>query len=80
MVRYLLDVVGLDVNAPDQPVGSAIWPMHNGTPICYIPNSATLERYTRELTWLLLDRGADPANAVATATNMYDKFVEDVKA
>ena len=80
MVRYLLDVVGLNVNAPDQPVGSTVLPMHLGTPICYIPGSAMLERDTRELTWLLLDRGADPTPALEIAKQDYPKFAEDVKA
>jgi len=80
MVRHLLDVVGLDVNAPDQPVGSKILPMRLGTPICYIPGSAMLERDTRELTWLLLDRGADPTPALEIAKRDYPKFAEDVKA
>ncbi|KAF1959972.1 hypothetical protein CC80DRAFT_490008 [Byssothecium circinans] len=80
MVRHLLDVVGFDVNAPDQPVGSKVLPMHNGTPICYIPASGMLERDTRELTWLLLDRGADPTPALEIAKRFYPKFAEDVKA
>lgn len=67
MVRYLLDVVKLDVNAPDQPVGTQTLPMHNGTPNVYIPGSAMLERGTRELTRLLLGRGADPALALEIA-------------
>ncbi|KAJ4347167.1 uncharacterized protein N0V89_011105 [Didymosphaeria variabile] len=80
MVRHLLDVVGLDVNAPDQPVGGKALPMRCGTPICYIPASGMLERDTRELTWLLLDRGADPAPALEIAKRDYPKFAEDVKA
>ena len=48
MVRYLLDVVGLDVNAPDQPASGRRLRDHYGTPICYIPNSEMLEKgYTR---------------------------------
>lgn len=80
MVRHLLDVVGVDMNAPDQPVGSKILPMRLGTPICYIPGSAMLERDTRELTWLLLDQGADPTPALEIAKRDYPKFAEDVKA
>ncbi|KFY81731.1 hypothetical protein V498_08699 [Pseudogymnoascus sp. VKM F-4517 (FW-2822)] len=80
MVHHLLDVVGLNVNAPDQPVGSTVLPMHLGTPICYIPGSAMLERDTRELTWLLLDRGADPTPALEIAKRDYPNFAEDVKA
>lgn len=80
MVRHLIDVVKLDVNAPDQPPCSQI-PMRNGTPICYIPGSAMLQRDTRELTWLLLDRGADPAPALELAKGEgYIKFAEDVQA
>lgn len=78
MVHYLLDVVGLDVNAPDQPVGSKTLPMHNGTPICYIYDERT-GRDNRELTWLLLDKGADPTDALRYAKPDSD-FAEDVKA
>lgn len=79
MVRYLIGEVGLDVNAPDQPAGSNV-PMRNRTPICYIPTSAILQRDTRELAWLLLDRGADPTPALEVAKIwQYPKFVEDVK-
>jgi hypothetical protein len=78
MVHYLLDVVGLDVNAPDQPVGSKTLPMHSGTPICYIYDERT-GRDNRELTWLLLDRGADPTDALRFAKPDSD-FAEDVKA
>lgn len=78
MVHYLLDVVGLDVNAPDQPVGSKTLPMHNGTPICYIYDERT-GRDNRELTWLLLDKGADPTDALRFAKPDSD-FAEDVKA
>ncbi|KFY40192.1 hypothetical protein V495_05572 [Pseudogymnoascus sp. VKM F-4514 (FW-929)] len=80
MVRHLLDVVGLNVNAPDQPVGTKVLPKHLGTPICYIPGSASLERDTQELTWLLLDRGADPTPALEIAKREYPKFTEEVKA
>lgn len=80
MVRHLLDVVKLDVNAPDQPPGSKRLPMRNGTPICYIPASSMLERDTRDLTWFLLDHGADPTDAVEYAKRFYPKFVEDVEA
>jgi hypothetical protein len=66
MVLHLLDVVKLDVNAPDQPAGGMI-PQRIGTPICYIPGSAPSMRDTRELTWLLLDRGADPTPALEIA-------------
>ncbi|KAF1971709.1 hypothetical protein BU23DRAFT_569540 [Bimuria novae-zelandiae CBS 107.79] len=86
MVRYLLDVVGLDVNAPDQPTNINILPMHRGGngrsagPICYIPTSSMLERDTRDLTWMLLDRGADPELAIEFAKEEYPRFIEDVEA
>ena len=80
MVRHLLDVVGLDINAPDQPPGSDVVSRHSGTPICYIPGSTMLVRDTRELTWLLLDRGADPTPALKIAKVEHLKFVEDVEA
>jgi hypothetical protein len=83
MVRYLLDVVGLDVNAPDSPEGPPFGHHHafNGTPICYIPGSEMLERDTRELTSLLLDHGADPAPGLVLAQQLdYPKFIEEVEA
>ncbi|KAJ4351398.1 uncharacterized protein N0V89_006740 [Didymosphaeria variabile] len=86
MVQHLLDVVKLDVNAPDQPPDIAILPMHRGGngrsagPICYIPTSSMLEKDTRELTWMLLDRGADPEQALGFAKKDYPRFIEDVEA
>jgi hypothetical protein len=79
MVHYLLDVVKLDVNAPDQPAGrNAV--MHNGTPICYIPGSDITDTDTRELTWLLLDRGADPTPALVVAEqSLYPRFIKYVE-
>ncbi|KAF2129708.1 hypothetical protein P153DRAFT_366220 [Dothidotthia symphoricarpi CBS 119687] len=82
MVRYLLNVVGLDVNAPDRPPGCKKG-MHSawGTPICYIPGCGMPERDARELTWLLLDRGADPAPALQIAKEDGNAiFAEDVNA
>lgn len=80
MVRHLLDEVKLDVNALDQPLGSRV-PTCAGTPICYIPGSDMLERDNRELTWLLLDHGADPTPAFELArVCQYPQFVEDVEA
>jgi hypothetical protein len=79
MVLYLIDVAKLDVNAPDQPAGPQL-PTRIGTPICYIPGSAMLMRDTRELTWRLLDRGADPTPALKIAQVDYPQFIEDVEA
>jgi hypothetical protein len=41
MVRHLIDVIGLDVNARDQPAGTEVLPLRFGTPICYIAGSAS---------------------------------------
>lgn len=82
MVHHLLNVVRLDVNAPDQPPGQR-YGMHNawGTPICYIPGMGMPERDARELTWLLLDRGADPTPALKIANEDGNTtFVGDVDA
>ncbi|KAF2683290.1 hypothetical protein K458DRAFT_478242 [Lentithecium fluviatile CBS 122367] len=79
MVRHILHVEGFDVNARDRPQGSSFGG-RNGTPICYLTSSGMLERDTRELTWLLLDRGADPTPALSYAKTEYPKFVEDVEA
>ncbi|KAF2705718.1 hypothetical protein K504DRAFT_387178 [Pleomassaria siparia CBS 279.74] len=79
MVRHLIDVVGLDVNALDRPVGKRR-PDGWGTPICYIANLDGLE-HTRQLTWLLLDRGADPAPGLEEAElSGHETFAGDVEA
>ncbi|KFX98178.1 hypothetical protein O988_04475 [Pseudogymnoascus sp. VKM F-3808] len=86
MVRHLVDVVGIDVNALDQPPGANLqgrW----GTPICYVPRAYETEmdfglyRDTRELTWFLLDRGADPIRALELAKEVFEnqRFVDDVE-
>jgi hypothetical protein len=80
MVRHLIDVVGIDVNAPDQPPGLD-YDGYNGTPICYVAGSKVLDKDTRELTWLLLDRGADPGKALELADLVgHDRFRADVEA
>lgn len=77
MIRHLLDVVKLDVNAYDQPA-SAIG--SQSTPICYIPLSTTQESGTKELAWLLLDHGADPERALMLAKwNECSQFIADVE-
>jgi hypothetical protein len=78
MVIHLLDIVGLDVNAPDQPPGRVL-PDHEGTPICYVAGSPQPDTDARELTWLLLDRGADPTPAFQAAeVNHNPKFAQYV--
>lgn len=54
MVRHLIDVVGLDVNADGGYVGEP-----SGTPLCSLAHQNN-GRDTRELIGCLLDRGADP--------------------
>jgi hypothetical protein len=82
MVGHLLDVVKVDVDTPDRAPGctkgmSSAW----GTPISYIPGAGMPERDSRELTWLLLDRGADPAPALEVAKEMDNTlFAENVEA
>ena len=61
-------------------MGSERLPINGGTPICYIPDFEVPERDTRELTWLLLDRGVNPVPAIKIAEITYPKFVEDVEA
>jgi Arc/MetJ family transcription regulator len=77
MVRHLIEVVKIDVNAPDRPKGAS---SALGTPICYIPASAMLDTDTRELTWLLLDAGADPGQALELARTECERFVKVVEA
>jgi hypothetical protein len=79
MVRHLIDVVGIDVNALDHPVGKKSQD-RMGTPIVYV---AYLDcfHHTRELTWLLLDRGADPTPGLVEAKETgHPTFADDVEA
>jgi hypothetical protein len=82
LVRYLLDHVKVDVNAPDQEPGStrgmsSAW----GTPLSYVPGIGRPDLDSRELTWLLLDRGADPVPALEVAREMdQTSFQADVAA
>ncbi len=80
MVRYLVDKVCLDVNGSDQ-----IFPGDlrgcRGQPLCYIAHLSGLDRDTRELTWFLLDRGADPEPGLEEARHYNNaEFVEDIVA
>ncbi|KAF2655615.1 hypothetical protein K491DRAFT_692690 [Lophiostoma macrostomum CBS 122681] len=79
MVRHLIDVVGVDVNALDHPVGKQKFD-DLGTPICYVANLGGLDDLnTRELTRMLLDRGADPTPGLEEAKQTeYATFAEDV--
>jgi hypothetical protein len=57
MVRHLVDMVGLDVDAEE------CWPGKScATPLCYVA-SYNSGKDARELIWFLLDRGADPNRA-----------------
>ncbi|KAJ4288955.1 hypothetical protein N0V90_011297 [Kalmusia sp. IMI 367209] len=79
MVRHLIDVVGLDVNAPDYP-GGRKYQDRLGTPICYLAHEEGLH-HTKELTWLLLDRGADPTPGLEEAESSgHETFAKDVEA
>lgn len=55
MVKYLVDELGLDVNAMDT---EGTKPNHWGTPLCY---AAQVAHGGEEVVRFLLDRGADPA-------------------
>jgi hypothetical protein len=79
MVRHLIDEVGVDVNARDFPAGRPKFD-RLGTPICYVAQATGL-RNTRELVWLLLDRGADPVPGLEEAKFMENReFAIDVEA
>ncbi|KAF2996810.1 hypothetical protein E8E13_001807 [Curvularia kusanoi] len=87
MVRHLIDVVGLDVNARDLNTGAfGEYPHPSGEPpICFIVRAPWEHRDTRDLIWLLLDRGADPTPGLRVADEMAKhvhgtKFREDVEA
>lgn len=79
MVRHLIDSVGINVNALDYPAGQQRKFDRLGTPIVYLANLPF--EHTRELTWLLLDRGADPAPGLEEAREEgHPTFAEDVEA
>lgn len=96
MVEYLLDTVKMDVNGSDQPlVIPRVKGQYWGTPICYaassecIPCHGRSEQNTRELTWLLLDHGADPTPMLGAGYpnrypehwhNEFDPFPDHVKS
>lgn len=87
LVRYLIDVVALDVNAEDWMPGAMSFSGHggSGTPICYVISHRNPERVknARDLTWLLLDRGADPTlaleDAVSIGMTVFIKHVDEWK-
>lgn len=80
MVRHLVDVVGVDVNASDQPAGSDV-PGRFGSPLCYVAWAYGQEPSVRELVWFLLDRGADPVVALEEAKfSEHATFADDVEA
>jgi len=81
-VRYLLDEVKLDVDAPDQePLSTKGMSSAWGTPLSYVPGIGRPDLDSRELTWLLLDRGAEPAPALVVAKEMNQTlFLADVAA
>lgn len=54
MIRHLIDVVKLDVNAIEHELGSSC-----STPLCIVAGRPTNQLF-RELVYVLLDRGADP--------------------
>lgn len=91
MVYHLVEDLGLDVNGSDQPPSQRPLPMRRGPPLCYVADSeaifygagsedkAVLD--TRELTWYLLDHGADPRPALEAAKmNNHPMFAADVEA
>lgn len=66
MLRHLIDIVGLDVNADDKPPGASRI-LRPGTPMEYIVDVTDIGKDTRDITWLLLDRGADPTPVYRSA-------------
>ena len=82
MLRHLLDVVKLDVNALDHPVGRRPGG-RLGPPICYVATLSGMHgmHVMREVTWLLLDRGADPSPGLEEAeASGHETFAGDVEA
>jgi hypothetical protein len=79
MVKHLIDIVGVDVNVLDHPVGTH-HPRRLGPPICYVASLEGL-MYTRWITWLLLERGANLRPGLEEAERSgHETFKEDVEA
>jgi hypothetical protein len=91
MVYHLVEDLGLDVNGPDGPPDQK--PRHGprGPPLCYVADSEAIFYRdgsegkeildTRELTWYLLDHGADPRPALEEVQwSKHPTFVADVEA
>lgn len=81
LVRYLVDDLGLDINA-HVPNRRSI---HEGTPLEYIAQSEYLTPEPRELMYFLLDRGAVPTDGAIEAARLcqnpfFERIVEDWKA
>ncbi|PSS20716.1 hypothetical protein M430DRAFT_34902 [Amorphotheca resinae ATCC 22711] len=66
MVEYLVDNLGLDVNALDT---DGQLPNHWGTPLCY---AAKYQRGSKEVVRFLLSRGADPS--IKDCWGIHDAF------
>jgi len=80
MVRHLVDTVGLDVNKLDFPRDTKWLQGEMGTPLEYIVGVGRPDTDARELTWFLLDRGADPDAALAEARKFdHPTFIEWVE-
>lgn len=59
MVIHLVDTLGLDPNALDQPKGYS-WGNHWGTPLCYVAKCLNPKWDCTEVVKFLLKKGADP--------------------
>jgi hypothetical protein len=81
MVRHLVDTVGLDVNKLDFPRDTKWLQGEWGTPLEYIVRIGRPDKGACELTWFLLDRGADPRLALTEAKDSKNStFMEWVEA
>ena len=67
MLRYLIDIVGLDVNADDKPPGAPYIHMRWGTPMNYLMIYTDVDKDTRDIMCLLLGRGAYPTPVYKSA-------------
>ncbi|CAG8974342.1 hypothetical protein HYALB_00006190 [Hymenoscyphus albidus] len=60
MVKHLIETIGIDPNALDQPVGYTLG-NHWGTPLCYVAKRLANPKWnTEEVVRYLLSKGADP--------------------
>lgn len=79
MIRFLIDEVGIDINAADQPKGKRLLNQF-GTPLCYVASTVVPELDMTKITRFLLDRGAETGSALDMAMDYdNDQVIEVIR-